>query len=102
MPAQPDRPWPILTRYDQEHLARIALPLGGIGTGTVSLGGRGDLRDWEVMNRPAKGFVPGYAAYVTNVTPPVFVVYARPDGGAAVTRALEGPLDVTDYEGPRG
>ena len=33
--------WPVLTEYDQDHLARIALPLGGIGTGTVSLGGRG-------------------------------------------------------------
>ncbi len=50
--------WPILKRYDQDHLGRIALPLGGIGTGTVSLGGRGDLRDWEIMNRAAKGFVP--------------------------------------------
>jgi non-lysosomal glucosylceramidase len=50
--------WPVLTRYDADHLARIALPLGGIGTGTVSLGGRGDLRDWEIVNRPAKGFAP--------------------------------------------
>ena len=31
--------WPVLKTYDQDHLARIALPLGGIGTGTVSLGG---------------------------------------------------------------
>lgn len=36
--------WPILKCYDQNHLGRIALPLGGIGTETVSLGGRGDLR----------------------------------------------------------
>ena len=36
-------------------LKEIAFPLGGIGTGTVSLGGRGDLRDWEIFNRPAKG-----------------------------------------------
>ena len=56
-----DPEWPSLKRYDGEHLARIALPLGGIGTGTVSLGGRGDLRDWEIMNRPAKGFVAGAA-----------------------------------------
>ena len=28
--------WPVLKRYDRDHLARIALPLGGIGTGTVS------------------------------------------------------------------
>ena len=46
--------WPILKRYDSHHLARIALPLGGIGTGTVSLGGRGNLRDWEIFNRPNK------------------------------------------------
>ena len=50
--------WPILKRYDQEHIVRIALPLGGIGTGTVSLGGRGNLQDWEIMNRPTKGFTP--------------------------------------------
>jgi hypothetical protein len=52
-----DLAWPSLRVYDRDHLARIALPLGGIGTGNVSLGGRGDLRDWEVMNRPGKGFV---------------------------------------------
>ncbi|WP_026877610.1 hypothetical protein [Jiangella gansuensis] len=50
--------WPVLRRYDADHSLRIALPLGGIGTATVSLGGRGDLRDWEVMNRPAKGCTP--------------------------------------------
>ena len=65
--------WPVLRCYDQGHLARIALPLGGIGTGTVSLGGRGDLRDWEVMNRPAKGFVPGGRFSAA----PFFALYAK-------------------------
>ena len=51
--------WPVLTHYDSDHLQEIALPLGGIGTGTVSLGGRGELRDWEIMNVPAKGFNTG-------------------------------------------
>jgi ribosomal protein RSM22 (predicted rRNA methylase) len=27
---------------------------GGIGTGNVSVGTRGDLRDWEIFNRSAK------------------------------------------------
>src|SRR5215475_11942850 len=35
-----------------EQLSEVAFPLGGIGTGTVSLGGRGQLRDWEIFNRP--------------------------------------------------
>ncbi len=41
--------------YTDEALKEIAFPLGGIGTGTVSLGGRGQLRDWEIFNRPGKG-----------------------------------------------
>lgn len=32
-----------------------AFPLGGIGTGTISLGARGDLRDFEIFNHPDKG-----------------------------------------------
>ena len=37
----------------------LAFPLGGIGTGNVSLGARGELRDWEIFNAPAKGtFLP--------------------------------------------
>ena len=31
--------WPVLTEYDQDHLARIALPLGGIGTGIAYVTG---------------------------------------------------------------
>jgi len=84
--------WPVLTSYDQEHLARIALPLGGIGTGTVSLGGRGDLRDWEIVNRPAKGFTPRHA---------FFALWAKPKAGEAVTRCLEGALQ-PHYEGSHG
>ena len=38
-----------------DHLTEVAFPLGGIGTGTVSLGGRGQLSDWEIFNRPGKG-----------------------------------------------
>src|SRR3989442_1496319 len=41
--------------FTGDYLPEIAFPLGGIGTGTVSLGGRGDLRDWEIFNRPNKG-----------------------------------------------
>lgn len=41
--------------YTGEHLSQVAFPLGGIGTGTVSLSGTGRLIDWEIFRRPAKG-----------------------------------------------
>ncbi|MCW5982493.1 MAG: hypothetical protein KIT09_30685 [Bryobacteraceae bacterium] len=47
--------------YAGRNLALIAFPLGGIGTGCISLGGRGQLRDWEIFNRPDKGRSPEYA-----------------------------------------
>ncbi|WP_051423506.1 GH116 family glycosyl-hydrolase [Arthrobacter sp. MA-N2] len=34
---------------------QAAFPLGGIGTGNVSVGARGELRDWEIFNWPGKG-----------------------------------------------
>ena len=92
MAAKGNPQWPVLTSYDQEHLARVALPLGGIGTGTVSLGGRGDLRDWEIVNRPAKGFQPRHA---------FFALWAKASGKEPVTRCLEGALQ-PHYEGSHG
>ena len=50
--------WPVLKSYTGDKLTEIAMPLGGIGTGTISIGGRGDLRDWEMTNRGALGWVP--------------------------------------------
>ncbi|ANE47116.1 hypothetical protein SY83_13550 [Paenibacillus swuensis] len=85
--------WPVLTRYDQDHLRRIALPLGGIGTGTISLGGRGNLQDWEIMNRPAKGFTPRNT---------FFALYAKAEDQPAVTRVLEGVLDELELDGAHG
>lgn len=85
--------WPVLTRYDKDHLRRIALPLGGIGTGTISLGGRGNLHDFEVVNRPAKGFTPTNTFFAINIQ--------KPDG-TQITRVLEGAISPDDYEGAVG
>jgi len=41
--------------FTGNHLARISCPLGGIGTGGIGLGGRGNLQDWEIFNRPDIG-----------------------------------------------
>src|SRR5690242_4462810 len=54
-----------LMRYPRaftgRQLAMLAMPIGGVGTGCISLGGRGQLRDWEIFNRPDKGRSPEYA-----------------------------------------
>ncbi|MCJ7752769.1 MAG: hypothetical protein MUQ65_17060, partial [Armatimonadetes bacterium] len=63
-------------------LDEIAFPLGGIGTGMVSLGGWGQLRDWEVMNRPAKGFRIPFTFFTLRVERP---------GKAPLVKVIEGP-----------
>ena len=85
--------WPVIRSYDEHHLDNISLPVGGIGTGTIGLGGRGDLRDFEIGNRPAKGFRPGTAFFALRI--------ARA-GSSAVARVLEGPLGTKDFEGASG
>ena len=50
--------WPELRKYDLDHSCKVAMPIGGIGAGTLSLGGIGNLQDFEIMNRPAKGYNP--------------------------------------------
>jgi non-lysosomal glucosylceramidase len=42
-------------------LKMISFPMGGVGAGSLGLGGRGQLRDWEIFNRPDQGFSPSYA-----------------------------------------
>ena len=39
----------------------LAFPLGGVGAGSISLGGRGQLQEWWIFNRPDKGNSPEYA-----------------------------------------
>jgi uncharacterized protein (DUF608 family) len=85
--------WPVVHHYDATHLDRISLPIGGIGTGSIGLGGRGDLRDFEVGNRPGKGFRPEWA---------FFAVRAETDGCAPMALAVEGPVPVERYEGAFG
>ncbi len=89
--------WPVLKHYDQEHIDKVALPLGGIGTGIVSLGGRGDLRDWELMNRPGKGFKAGPGGN----RHPFFAVFVD-DGTKKQSSALLGPVPIEDYECKEG
>jgi uncharacterized protein (DUF608 family) len=43
--------------------SQTAFPLGGIGTGNISLGARGELRDWEIFNHQGVGTQLPYAFF---------------------------------------
>ncbi|MGJ8743551.1 GH116 family glycosyl-hydrolase [Polaribacter sp.] len=95
--------WPVLKTYDQDHIQKIKMPVGGIGTGTISLTGRGSLEDWEIMNRPAKGFNPTLENWgPAKVKGPFFVIFMEDKNGEKQTRLLEGTPDESYYEGAWG
>ncbi len=83
---------PALQIYTGRGLSEIAFPLGGIGTGTVSLGGRGDLKDWEIFNRPGKG---------KDLPFTFFAIWAKAEGEESVARILEREL-FPPYRGGHG
>ncbi|MDR1428148.1 MAG: hypothetical protein LBJ08_10415, partial [Bifidobacteriaceae bacterium] len=60
---------------------QAAFELGGIGTGNVSIGTRGELRDWELANRPGMGNSLPYSFFAIRV--------AR-QGAAPIAKVLEG------------
>ena len=53
--------------FEGKALSQIAFPIGGIGTGTISLGGRGQLRDWEIFNRPSKNLNLPFSFFAVRV-----------------------------------
>lgn len=54
-----------------------AFPLGGIGTGNVSIGARGEFRDWELVNRPAKGTKNPFSFFSIRIAAPGSTPLAR-------------------------
>src|ERR1700758_3312177 len=73
-------------------LKMIAFPLGGVAAGSVSLGGRGQLRDWEIFNRPNKGYSPTYAFPS---------IWAHSGDAKPIARVLEARI-LPPYEGQDG
>jgi len=70
----------------------VAFPLGGVGTGNISIGARGNLRDFEIWNEPRKGLVLPYTH---------FTLWAQAGAEPSVTRVLEGRI-APPYAGSHG
>ncbi|HXX64142.1 MAG TPA: GH116 family glycosyl-hydrolase [Bacteroidota bacterium] len=90
--------WPVLKHYEGGSIDRIAMPIGGIGTGDISLGGNGQWKDVEIMNKPGIGF---YGA-PTPKEAPCFMIYIQTPKGKKYAKALTGPVALSDYEGMQG
>lgn len=60
--------------------SQAAFLLGGIGTGTISLGARGNLHDWEIFNNPARG---------NDIPNSFFAIRVQREGETPEARVLE-------------
>lgn len=75
--------------YTGKNTSQISFPLGGIGTGSIGLGGNGSLVDIEIKNRPNKNST----AEFTH-----FAIKAEDENGVIDARILQGDLE-KDYIG---
>jgi len=82
--------------YRGNHLDAVGMPVGGIGTGSVWLDGKGQLGVWQIFNNLSEPRIPDS----------FFAVRVKTGGGEAVARVLqtaaEGslqPVESLDYEG---
>lgn len=73
--------------YAEDRRRCIAMPMGGIGTGSFALCGDGSLRQWQIINFANHGaYIPGG----------FFVVWAEPEDGKPVAKLLQ--TDEFHYE----
>src|SRR5205823_762774 len=70
--------------YSGARRQHVAFPLGGIGSGSVSLTASGRLTDWSIRNRPAIHQHNGYSH---------FAIKAERDGELVDARVLNGPYE---------
>jgi non-lysosomal glucosylceramidase len=76
--------------YSDDYLNQVAFPMGGIGSGCISMAGTGRLIDWEIFNNPNRGFQPRFT---------FLSVWAQQQGSKPAFKVLEGQLHES-FEGP--
>ena len=79
-------------QFRGRQLRMISFPLGGVAAGSLGLGGRGQLVNWDIFNRPNKGYRPPYAFPA---------IWALAGGAKPVARVLEAHIQ-PPYEGSDG
>jgi len=90
----------IRTSYRGDKLNLVAFPMGGIGSGCISLSGTGKLIDWEIFNYPNTGYQPRFTFLSVwakaGDDEPVFKVLE-----GQLTERLDGPLYLAEESGGR-
>jgi len=90
--------WPVLKHYEGKFIEKISMPVGGIGTGNISIGGNGQWKDVEIMNKPGIGF---YGS-TSPKNAPCFMVFTMSESGEKHAKVLMGPIPTTEYTGSQG
>ncbi|MGD0922265.1 MAG: GH116 family glycosyl-hydrolase [Terriglobia bacterium] len=100
-PAQPpsaDTPAPSPRRtertvYRGEKLRAVAMPLGGIGTGSIALAGDGGLRQWQIVHN---------VNHLAHVPHSFFGFWAKTEGSPGVARVLQSSAlyDQSNFQPP--
>ncbi|RFZ94480.1 hypothetical protein D0C36_02725 [Mucilaginibacter conchicola] len=90
--------WPVLKHYEGQQTYKIAMPVGGIGTGNISVGGNGQWRDVEIMNKPGVGFF----GAVSPKQAPCFLIFTQDAKGVKRSKALLGPIPPNEFAGAEG
>jgi uncharacterized protein (DUF608 family) len=75
--------------FSGDSATQVAMPLGGIGTGSVCLNGYGGLQDFAIHERPATSALP--SQWTSNSPEAAFAVL-HVKGANSVTRLVEGPF----------
>lgn len=79
-------------QFRGRQLKMISFPLGGVAAGSIGLGGRGQLCNWEIFNRPNKGYRPSYA---------FASIWAQSGNQKPIARVLESRI-LPPYDGQDG
>jgi len=78
--------------YEGVNLGAVAMPIGGIGTGTIWLDGQGRLRVWQIHNNYSEPRIPcsflGMRVKAGADAPQVRVLQTEPEDGFAACRSL--------------
>jgi non-lysosomal glucosylceramidase len=72
--------------FEEQNLLQIAMPLGGLGAGSICLNGQGGLQDFSIRNKPAMSGVPDGHGTTDSAFALLHIKGSKP-----VTKLVEGP-----------